>query len=351
MMTSISTLCRYLTVLCSILICHTVMAQSLPLVNIYATGGTIAGVGANKTNLIAYQSSTLSIKDILPENTDIDKIARINAFQFANVPSDNIDNTFLLKLANTVNHDINQPSTAGIVITHGTDTLEETAFFLSLTTQSPKPIVIVGAMRPASAVSTDGPLNLLQGISVAANPKSAQRGVLITMNARIYSAYYATKTNTLNVDSFKAPEQGALGAFLDLYPVYYYSPALPTGQVYFNIANRTSLPKVSIIYMHTGQDDSQIDDAITHGAKGIVIAGNGNGNVPDSLLPRIAELMHQGIPVVVTSRTGSGITTPRIGSISAGLLNAQKARMLLMLALAQGDDIDKINHYFQQYWH
>ncbi len=321
--------------------------ETKPGVSIYATGGTIAGAAKSSTDTTTYKAGSIGVQALIDAVPELSSVATITGEQVANVPSNDITTALLLKLSQTINRQLAQPGTNGVVVTHGTDTLEETAFFLDLTTSgSGKPVVIVGAMRPATAISADGPFNLLQAVSLAASNSAKNRGAMVVMNDRIGSAFYNTKTNTTAVDTFRSVEQGYLGMFIGTQPFFYYSPALPTGKLAFDVSDVTSLPKVSIVYMHEDQDNEQLDAAIRAGAKGVVIVGNGNGSVPTIVKNRIDELTKQGYPVVRASRTGSGFSTKKIEGIGSGALNAQKSRILLMLALSQGADITLLRRYF-----
>jgi L-asparaginase len=317
-----------------------------PAVRIYATGGTIAGSAPSSTETANYKAGSIGVQTLIDAVPQLRDVAVVSGEQFANLPSNDITQAILLKLAKALNEQLAQAEVSGAVVTHGTDTLEETAFFLDLTVRSSKPVVVVGAMRPATAISADGPFNLLQAVSLAANPEARGRGTLIVMNDRIGSAFYTTKTNTTTIDTFRAAEQGYLGMFTGQTPHFYYSPATPRNKPAFDVTGLEALPKVAIIYMHEDQDPEQIDAAIKAGAKGIVLAGNGNGSVPASVKQRVLALTKEGFPVVRSSRTGSGIITPKEEGIGAGFYNPQKARILLMLALAKGADLQSLRKYF-----
>lgn len=322
--------------------------KKLPKISILGTGGTISGASKDTTDTITYQVGSLDIGAIVKEVPQLVEVADLSAEQIVNIPSTDVGNTILIRLAKRVNQLLDQPETQGVVITHGTDTLEETAFFLELTTQCyRKPVVLVGAMRPASAISSDGAFNLLQAVTVAASPKAVGRGVLIVLNDRIGAAYYTTKTNTTALDTFKANEQGYLGMFLRAEPHFYYDPSRPTGHVHFDINAIDTLPYVPILYLHSDADVALLELAIAHGAQGAVLAGTGGGSVPSSFKARLTELTEVGFPVIRASRTGSGFAVKEDGGgIGSGILNPQKARMVLMLALAQGYSLHKIRNIF-----
>lgn len=318
-----------------------------PAVTILATGGTIAGVAKSNTDTVNYKAGSLGIDTLLKAVPEINDFAQISGEQVANVPSPDIGNDTLIKLSNTIKQKL-ASGADGIVVTHGTDTLEETAFFLDLTVNSPKPVVLVGAMRPATALSADGTLNLLQAVSLASNKDSANRGTLIAFNDRIGSAYYTTKTNSTTVDTFKAQEQGYLGQFSGVNPKFYYSAATVTGKHIFDVTKLTQLPQVSVVYLHTEADLPMFEAAVKNGAKGIVVAGTGNGSLPNSLKARVKELMDSGIPVVRSTRTGNGYVgkSTIMGGIGAGFLNPQKARILLSLSLTTTQNVSEIEKIF-----
>lgn len=340
---TILTICTYGT-----LFGTTALAQNAkPNVVIMATGGTIAGAGKSNTDTANYKAGTIGVQALLEAVPELADVANITSEQFSNIGSSDFTTSLLLKLAQNINEKLSSPAISGIVVTHGTDTLEETAFFLDLTTgASRKPVVMVAAMRPATALSADGPLNLLQATALAANPSAKNRGTLIVMSDRIGSAFYTTKTNPISLDAFRATEQGSLGVFVGKEPNFYYSAATPTGKMEFDVAGVQSLPKVSIIYMHDDQNNDQLEDAIRAGAKGIVIVGNGNGSMPSKVKARVYELTKQGFPVIRASRTGGGFVTQKVEGMGAGSLNAQKARLLLMLCLAKGLDEAQIRASF-----
>ena len=277
---------------------------------------------------------------------ELQDVATISGEQTSNVASGDITQAILLKLAKTINANLADKGTHGVVVTHGTDTIEETAFFLDLTVNSYKPVVVVGAMRPATAISADGPMNLLEAVSLAASKDAENRGTMVLLNDRIASAYYVTKTNSTALDTFKATEQGYLGVFISTNPKFYYEPAKPIGKPFFDVSKYESLPKVVILYSYQDQDIGLLDAAVKDGAKGIVIAGTGNGSVPTSLKSKITELMENGIPVVRSTRTGSGFVTPIPEGIASGHFNPQKSRILLTFSLAEGASMDKIKAYF-----
>lgn len=346
----LSTIARVITTVCLLVSSHSLLAAEIkPDVTIYATGGTIAGKAESNTATTGYKAGVIGVQDLVNAVPAIANVATVTGEQIANTASGNIDQAILLKLSKAINERLSKTETHGAVITHGTDTLEETAFFLDLTVKNPKPVVVVGAMRPASAISADGSMNLLEAVTLAASPRAENRGVMVLLNDRIGSAFYTTKTNTTSLDTFKAPEQGYLGAFYGETPYFFYQPAAPENKPFFDVSNKTELAKVDIIYSYQDVDSGLLNAAIAQGAKGIVIAGMGNGSTPTRIKEDIKKAMDKGIPVVISSRTGNGFVTEKTkdSAIGSGMYNPQKARILLSLALSNGDDIEKIRHYFE----
>lgn len=318
-----------------------------PDVVLLATGGTIAAASASNTDTVNYVVGKLGVDTLLKAVPEIYNFANVTGVQVANVPSPDITNEVMLKLSKEVNQKLNSGSD-GVVVTHGTDTLEETAFFLDVTTKSDKPVVLVGAMRPASALSADGPMNLLQAVSLASNPNSKGRGAMVVMSDRIQPAFYMTKTHSSATDTFKAVEQGSLGQFVGTKPYFFYESSKPNNKPYFDVSNLKDLPLVSIVYLHTNADLPMFEAAVKGGAKGIVVAGTGNGSLPEPLKARVKELMDNGIPVVRATRTGSGFVgkSEKMGGIGAGWMTPQKARILLSLALTKTNSPVEIEKVF-----
>lgn len=347
----LSSLARAVTGACLLLSSHALLAaDAKPGVTIYATGGTIAGKAASNTATTGYQAGAIGIQELLDAVPAIANVATVQGEQIANTSSGNIDQAILLKLSKAINERLRDADTHGAVVTHGTDTLEETAFFLDLTVKSDKPVVVVGAMRPATAISADGSMNLLEAVTLATDKGAEKRGAMVLLNDRIGSAFYTTKTNATALDTFKANEQGYLGAFYGGVPRFFYQPAAPANKPFFDVSDKTSLAKVDILYSYQDQDGGLLNAAIEQGAKGIVIAGSGNGATPSRVKEVIKSAIAKGIPVVVSTRTGNGYVTAKkdgVG-IGSGFYNPQKARILLSLALSNGDDMEKIRAYFEQ---
>jgi L-asparaginase len=348
----------YLQILAVFLLPLCVLAADgaeLPNVTILATGGTIAGVAASATETKDYKAGVLDVKNLIGSVPGLDKIARISGEQIANIDSSKITNEIWLKLANRANELLMEKSVDGIVITHGTDTMEETAYFLNLVVKSDKPVVIVGSMRPSTAVSADGPLNLLNAVVLASSKEAQGRGVLVALNERINGARDVTKTNTTGVETFSSREFGCLGYVLDN-KVYFSqrSDKRHTTRSEFSVQGLTSLPRVDILYGHADDNRDLADASVKAGAQGIVHAGVGNGGIFPVTKDVLKDAIGKGIVVVRASRTGSGIVTPyeeydRYGFLPAGSLNPQKSRILLMLALTKTKDLKEIRRIFEEY--
>lgn len=330
-------------------------AQELPKVYILATGGTIAGSGssATKSNYSAGQVAIGTLLDAVPAINDV---AYVEGEQVVNIGSQDMSNDVWLVLAKRVNELLAQTDVNGIVITHGTDTMEETAFFLSLVTNSNKPVVLVGAMRPSTAISADGPVNLYNAVVTAASLASMGRGVLVCMNGKVYGAADVTKTNTTSVETFQSPNSGPLG-YIHNGEVRFFRPAAKLADApYFNIAGLKALPKVGIAYGYSSVEGDVVKMMIKKDYKGIVYAGVGNGNIHKNVFPELEKARKDGIIVVRSSRVPTGATTldaevddNKYEFVASWGLNPQKARILLMLALTKTDDWKTIQKYFNNY--
>nr|WP_269566360.1 type II asparaginase [Helicobacter pylori] len=332
-----------------------VMAQNLPTIALLATGGTIAGSGVD-ASLGSYKSGELGIIELLKAIPNhLIKIARIQGEQISNSGSQDMNEEIWFKLAKRAQELLDDSRIQGVVITHGTDTLEESAYFLNLVLHSTKPVVLVGAMRNASSLSADGALNLYNALSVALNEKSANKGVLVVMDDNIFSAREAIKTHTTHTSTFKALNSGAIGSVYYGKTRYYMQPLRKhTTESEFSILElNPPLPKVDIIYTHVGMTPDLFQASLNSHAKGVVIAGVGNGNVSAGFLKAMQEASQMGVVIVRSSRVGSGeITSGEIDDktfITSDNLNPQKARVLLQLALTKTNDKAKIQEMFEEY--
>ncbi|MGE0624394.1 MAG: type II asparaginase [Pseudomonadales bacterium] len=328
--------------------------SSKPNIVILATGGTIAGAAATGTQS-GYTSGAVTIDAMLAAVPGIAELANVRGEQISNVGSQDMSFEILLKVAKRINE--LGPDVDGVVITHGTDTMEESAFFLNLTVKTSKPVVMVGSMRPSTAVSADGPLNLYNAVAVAADPQAGGRGVLVVMNDQIHAAHSLTKTSTTAVETFQSPIRGVVGIASYGKNDYYQSPEWPhTTQSEFDIAGVTSLPRVDVIFMSVDMSPDLITASANGGAKGIVIAGVGNGNLNKPSVDAAAAAVKKGVVVVRASRVPTGLVGRNVeldddalGFIASDELNPQKARILLTLALLEKRTPEDLQQLFRTY--
>jgi L-asparaginase len=327
---------------------------------VLSTGGTISGRGASSTSLANYSSGAITGAELVAGVPEIAQIADIRVEQIANISSTDITFAHWLTLAARINAIFDgDPNVAGVVVTHGTNTIEETAYFLNLTVKHDRPVVLVGSMRPASAISADGPLNLLNAVRTASSKEARGRGVLVVLNDEINGARDVTKTNTYRVETFRAPELGLLG-YVDADAVTFYrsSTRRHTSRSEFDVRGLTSLPTVDILYSYVQPSTSLAAALAASGVQGIVFAGTGAGLISTAERKALAPLLEKPAatrPVLVRSnRTGNGrvIALPEydeLGMIPADNLNPQKARILLMLALTRTHDGAEIRRIFAEY--
>lgn len=331
-------------------------ANNLPNIKILATGGTIAGSATSNTQMTGYKAGALGIDILIQAVPQMKEYANVSGEQICKIDSKDMTNDIWLTLAKRINTLLADDNVDGIVITHGTDTLEETAYFLNLTVKSKKPVVLVGAMRPATAISADGPVNLLNAVRVASSQAAIGKGVLVAMNDEINGARDVTKTNTTHVNTFKSPELGYFGYINDGKPTFYReSTRKHTLETEFDVKNVNKLPYVKIIYGHADDDGVLIDAAVAAGAKGIVYAGTGNGSVHKNAEVALAKATAKGVVVIRSSRVGNGTVIDAEQSykdehfLNGDSLSAQKARILLSLALLKTTDLEKIQEMFYEY--
>lgn len=324
-------------------------------ITILATGGTIAGAGSASD--YGYKSGSFSVEDLIKAVPQLSSLAQLKGEQVANIGSQDMNDKVWLDLAARANALLATPEVDGIVVTHGTDTMEETAYFLNLVVKSDKPVVMVGSMRPATAISADGPANLYDAVATAADPAAKGRGVLVVLNDEIHAARNVTKTNTTSLQTFVSPNRGPNGlvhtAKIDWFPP---PDKRHTTNSEFSVNGTTALPRVEIIFAHSNMDASMIDAAIKAGAKGIVIAGVGDGNMSQAALDRLAKAAKNGVVVVRASRLERGmvlrnneVDDDKLGFVASGEINAPKSRVLLQLALMRTSDPVRIQQMFDEY--
>lgn len=316
-------------------------AMKLPQIALIGTGGTIAGAAAHAASTTRYQPASLGIEAVAQSVPELQARYRLTLFQPLQLGSYDVTPVHWLALHQVVTQALSDPQTCGAVITHGTDTLEETATFLSLSIASNKPVVVIGAMRPATAHSADGPANVLDACTVAAHPQSAGRGALVVMNGRIHSGMWVTKRHVSSIEAFDSPLAGALGEVADQsvrwFAPAHRSPVIPG-------ALPAVLPRVDIAVSYAGADDGVLRALVAAGARGIVHAGLGNANAPEGSRAFLRSLPAQGVALVRCARWIPGTVTRNssmfdddaLGLLTAGTLPPHKARIALMLGLSQG---------------
>ncbi len=331
-------------------------AQGTARVTVLATGGTIAGAQAPEGGY-GYKSGSFDIKDLISAVPNLDKLAIISGEQVVNIGSQDMNNEVWLKLAKRVAEVVKSPDTDAVLITHGTDTVEETGYFLDLVSKTDKPIVMVGSMRPATAISADGPSNLYNGVAVAISPGAKGRGVVTVLNDQIDYARNVVKTNTTDVETFRSVNRGPAGVS-NTGVVTWFAPLEKKHGLNseFSVDGLTSLPRVDIIYAHAGMNPDLIDAAVKLGARGLVIAGVGDGNMTNAALDRVTAAAKAGVVVVRSTRLASGIVyrnnevdDDTLGLVASAELNPAKSRVLLMLALIRTSDVGKIQTIFNEY--
>lgn len=324
---------------------------------ILATGGTIAGAGASAANSATYQAAKVPVDKLLASVPELSNVANVRGEQVFQIASESFTNEHLVKLAKRVSALAKQADVDGIVVTHGTDTLEETAYFLTLTVHTSKPIVVVGSMRPGTALSADGALNLYDAVATAASPSSAGKGVLVTMNDEILSGRDVAKTVNIRPDAFKSP-WGDLGMVVEGQTYWFRAPVKRhTVNSEFDIDQIDSLPQVEIAYGHGNASPTAPQALVAAGAKAIVHAGTGNGSVSGAVVPALRELRAKGVHIVRSSRVVGGGFVIRNAEqpddqydwVAAHDLNPQKARLLTALALTKTNDAKAIQRFFLEY--
>lgn len=330
--------------------------QGTTRITVLATGGTIAGAQAAEGGY-GYKSGSFDIKDLISAVPNLDKMAIISGEQVVNIGSQDMNNDVWLTLARRVNEVVASPDTDAVLITHGTDTMEETSYFLSLVTKTTKPIIMVGSMRPATAISADGPSNLFNGVSAAINPGAVGRGVMVVLNDQIHYARNVAKLNTTDVQTFQSGNRGPAGLTNTGAITWFAMPEKKQGMTSeFSTEGLQRLPRVDILYGNAGMNADLIEAAVRLGAKGLVIAGVGDGNMTTPALEAITTAAKAGVVVVRSTRLPSGIVyrnnevdDDALGLVASGELNPAKSRVLLMLALTRTTDVSLIQAMFNEY--
>lgn len=347
---------KTLCLLWAVLLTTALFAQAKPRVIILATGGTIAGSGA-ASDRAGYTAGKIPIENLIGGIPTVNKVATISGEQISSIGSQDMTVDIWKKLAVRCNEIFAKNEADGIVITHGTDTQEETGYFLDLVVKSDKPVVLTGSMRPATAISADGPKNLYDAIVVAANPRSKGKGVVISFNEGIFDARDVMKLSTTKVNAFASPNTGPIGQVYDGKVEYYLASMREVNeQSPFSVSADTRLPRVDIVYMYADASADQIDLLVSKKVDGIVIAGVGNGNFNKAYMDAVKKAVAAGIVVCRASRTPSGrvvledeINDAELGTIVSDDLTPQKARILLMLGLTKTRDKKQLQKYFFTY--
>jgi L-asparaginase len=331
-------------------------AADLPKVRVLATGGTIAGAQASATDY-GYKSGAYDVNSLIKAVPNLDKLAVITGEQVANIGSQDMNDEIWLKLAKRVNAVLATPDADAVLITHGTDTLEETSYFLTLVTKSDKPVVMVGSMRPATAISADGPGNIYNGVAVATSPHAKGKGTLVVLNDTIHYARNVVKTDTTSVQTFESINRGPAGV-VHTGTVDWFEPMdKKVGKATeFSIDTLDKLPRVDVIYAHANMSADLIDSAVAKGAKGLVIAGVGDGNMTTAALDACSKAAKAGVVIVRSTRLPAGIVLrnnevndDEKGFVASGELNPSKSRVLLKLALTKTNDVKAIQKMFYEY--
>ncbi len=335
------------------------MPNDRPIVRVIGTGGSIAGIGPDRMDFILYPEigDHITIQQSLDRVPEIQDFAEVRSEDLVSVGSTAIGAAEWLGLARRINTIFkDETDVAGVAVTHGTATLEETSYFLHLTVKSQKPVVITGAMRPPTALSTDSDLNLLDAVRTAASPDATGLGVLTVLNNEIQCGRDVTKANTFRVETFRPNELGFLGyADSDGKVVFYRAPLRRhTVDTPFMVDDMTVLPRVDIVYAYAGADGLLVDAVRNNRSDGLVLAGFGGGTFPPAVIEAAVKLVDDGIPVVLATRSTAGrvVTTPKKeeqGFLVSDNLLPQKARILLMLGLTVTKDRHELQQMFYDY--
>ena len=332
------------------------IAQERPQVHIIATGGTIAGISTSAASS-AYTAGQVGIHTLLEAVPQIRELADVSGEQLVNIGSQDMNDEVWLRLAKRINELLADDGCDAVVVTHGTDTMEETAYFLNLTVKSDKPVILVGSMRPSNALSADGPVNLYNAVAAAVSPKSRGMGVICCMNNQLLDAKTVIKTHTIDCDTFEGGPSGVLGYVHNGEAVYLQRPLNKhTIHSDFDISDIQELPRVGIVYGYANASPLPLQAFVDAGFDGIVLAGVGDGNFYKDVFEVAVKAQEKGIQIVRSSRCPTGPTClngevddARYHFVASMDLNPQKARVLLMLALTRTRDWQQIQQYFESY--
>ena len=345
---------QFVMVLIALMVSVNIVAK--PKIRIIATGGTIAGVSASSTSS-AYSAGLVGVQTLIDAVPQMLYLADISGEQLVNIGSQDMNDQVWLKLAKRINQLLNEEGYDGVVITHGTDTMEETAYFLNLTVKSDKPVILAGSMRPSTAISADGPANLYNAVAAAVSPAVKGMGVICCMNNQLLDAKTVIKTHTIDCDTFEGGPSGIIGYVYNGEAHMLQSPNnLHTTKSEFDITGLEKLPQVGIVYGYANCSPLPFQAFVDAKFDGIVLAGVGDGNFYKDVFDVAVKAQEGGIQVVRSSRCPTGPTClnsevddAKYHFVAALELNPQKARILLMLALTKTHDWQQIQEYFKKY--
>ena len=347
---------KFFSVLLLMLLVASATVMAKPKVRILATGGTIAGVAASSTST-AYTAGKATVETLMAAVPQICDLADVSGEQISSIGSQDMSDEIWLKLSKRINQLLNEEGYDAVLITHGTDTMEETAYFLNLTVKSDKPVVLVGSMRSSTAISADGPANLYNGVVTCCDPASKGRGVLVCMNNQIFDAKFVIKNHTTDCATFGGGVMGELGYVYGNTANYYRNvTSKHTTQSVFDVTNLDKLPQVGITYGYANCSPLPFKAFCDAKFDGIVLAGVGDGNFYKDVFPYAEQAVKDGIAVVRSSRCPTGPTClngevddDKYHFVASWNLNPQKSRVLLMLALTKTHDWQQIQKYFDEY--
>ncbi len=334
----------------------TLPLSAKPKIRIIATGGTIAGISTTSASS-AYTAGQVGIQTLLDAVPQILDLADVTGEQLVNIGSQDMNDEVWLKLAKRVNQILNEEDYDGVVITHGTDTMEETAYFLNLTVKSDKPVILAGSMRPSNAIGADGPANLYNAVAAAISPACKGLGVLCCMNNQLLDAKTVIKTHTIDCDTFEGGPSGIIGYIFNGQAHILQTPNNKhTEDSVFDVSHLDKLPKVGIVYGYANASPLPMKAFVDAHFDGIVLAGVGDGNFYKDVFDVAVKAQKQGIQIVRSSRCPTGPTClnsevddSKHHFVASLDLNPQKARVLLMLALTKTHDWEEIQKFFMEY--
>ncbi|MGI6231386.1 MAG: type II asparaginase [Prevotella sp.] len=347
---------RFFSFLLMFVFLASICAVAKPKIRIIATGGTIAGVSTSATSS-AYNAGQVGIQTLIDAVPQVKDLADISGEQLVNIGSQDMNDAVWLKLAVRINQLLNNEGYDGVLVTHGTDTMEETAYFLSLTVHSDKPVILVGAMRPSTAISADGPANLYNGVAALVDPASKGHGVMACMNNYLIDAKSIYKSHTTDCATFVGGMYGYCGYVYNGKAIYLHQPETKQGlSSEFSVDGLTELPKVGIVYGYANCSPLPMQAFVNAKFDGIVLAGVGDGNFYKDVFDVAVKAQQSGIQIVRSSRVPNGPTNlngevddAKYHFVASLNLNPQKARVLLMLALTKTHDWQQIQRYFEEY--